>query len=503
VRVSLGAGRGRLFRMLLAESVVLSLAGGAMGLLLAHVATGYLGAIPLPMDVPLRFDATLDASAVVFTLVLSMAASLMAGIGPALRGSQASPSPVLKGDSGLMRTEHHRISLRSLLVVGQVAAATLFIVGAGLALRSVQASARYDVGLDPADVAVSWDEPPDEALPPSELRSRFLEMARRIAGHPEVASVTLARTAEAHVFMDGFATALVERVEGEPARVDFNAVTPGYFEMLHIPVVRGRPVEDGDTEGAPRVAVVNQTFVDRFLPGGSGVGQRFRVSAWFDSDRRQDQAEATLEVVGVVPSPERPGGERAGAFFWVSYLQDAPVRAIVHAKGRSGARAVVQILRQEGTMDPARFTPIEPGVYADYVEYRFLAHKITSAVLSFAGAFALVLAFIGVFGIVSFAVSQRLREMAIRQAMGARRGQVVAVVLSQSLRGTSVGILLGLAVAVPLASLARSELLGVAPLDPVAVGGGTLLMVIAALAAAALPVRHLLRADPMAILREE
>jgi predicted permease len=503
VRVSLGAGRGRLFRMLLAESVLLSLGGGVMGLLLAHLATGYLGTIPLPVDVPLRFDGSLDVSAVVFTLVLSLGASLAAGVGPALRGSRADPAPVLKGDSGIVPKEHHRDSLRSLLVAGQVAAATAFVIGAGLALRSVQVSARYDVGLDATDVAISWEEPPEEPLPPAELRGWFLEQASRIAGHPEVESVALARTAEAHVFMDGFATALIERDEGEPLRVQFNAVTPGYFEMLGIPVVRGRLIRDGDTEGAPRVAVVNQAFLDRFLPGRQGVGERFRVSAWFDSDRRQDQEAITLEVVGVVPSPERPGGGRASAFFWVSYLQDAPVRAIVHVKGRAGVREVVPILRRERSTGATSFTPIEPGAYADYVEYRFLAHKITSAVLSFAGAFALTLAFIGVFGIVSFAVSQRFREMAIRRAMGARREQVVTAVLRQSLRGTGVGILLGLAVAIPLASLARSALLGVAPLDPVAVGGGTLLIVGAALVAAAVPIRHLLRADPMVILREE
>jgi predicted permease len=503
VRVSLGAGRGRLFRMLLAESVLLALGGGALGLGLAHLATGYIRAIPLPMDVPLRFDSSLDGSALLFTLLLALGASLVAGVGPALRGSRADPSPALKRDSGLGGERGRRLTVRSLLVVGQVAAATFFVVGAGLALRSVQASGSYDVGLNPRNVAVSWEEPPEEDLPPAELRARFLDMAERIGAHAEVESVALARIAEAHLFMEDFATAEVEREEGDPLRIRFNAVTPGYFDMLEIPVARGRPIESTDVEGAPRVAVVNETFLERFFPGRDGVGERFRVSAWFDADRRQDQEGTTLEIVGVVPSPERPGGGRAGPFFWVSYLQDAPVRAILLAKGRAGTDAMVRILREESPPGLREFTPVEPGSYADYIEYRFLGNRIVSSVLSFAGLFALVLAFIGVFGIVSFAVNRRFREMAIRQAMGARREQVVGAILRRSLRGTGLGILLGLGLAVPLAYLARSALLGVEPLDIRAVGGGILLLVAASLVAGAIPARRLLRAEPMTVLREE
>ncbi len=503
VRVSLGAGRGRLFRMLMVESVMLSLGGGALGLVLAHVATGYFRAIPLPMEVPLRFDASLDGVALLFVVVLALGASLAAGLAPALRGSAANLAPVLKRDTGLGSAQRRRVSMRSLLVVGQVAAATFFVIGAGLALRSIRASARYDVGLDPTDVAIAWQDPPEEELTPARLRDRFLEVGERVRARPEVEGVAVARNAEAHLFTEDFATAMVDREEGEPVRIRFNAVTPGYLEMLGIPLLRGRAVQSGDREGAPRVAVVNQAFLDRFLPGGDGVGERFRVNRWFDADLQQDQEAATLEIVGVVASPPRPGGGQVHPFFWVSYLQDAPVRAIVHAKGRVGAQALVPILRQEVAPPGAAFTPIEPGAYADYVEFRFLGNKIMGAILSFAGVFALVLAFIGVFGIVSFAVGRRFREMAIRQAMGAGRGQVVGAVLRDSLRGTGVGIALGLGAAVPLAFLARGALLGVAPLDPVAVGGGTLLLVGAALTAAALPASRLFKAEPMSILREE
>ncbi|MFC1576028.1 ABC transporter permease, partial [Gemmatimonadota bacterium] len=278
VRISLGAGRGRLLRMLLAESLFLSTAGGGLGLYLTYLATGYMQAVPLPFDVPLRFDFSMDVRVVVFTLILALGASLAAGLGPALQGSRAGLVPALKNDGGRIGGRRRRVTLRSLLVVGQVAAATCLVVGAGLAMRSVQASATYDLGLDASEVAVVWREPPQEELSPEDLRTHFLEVAARVEAHPEVESVALARTAEAYFVMEDFATALVERAGEEPLRIRFNAVTPGYMEMLGIPLVLGRSIGSGDGPGGPTVAVVNQTFVDRFFPESQGVGESFRVS---------------------------------------------------------------------------------------------------------------------------------------------------------------------------------------------------------------------------------
>jgi hypothetical protein len=248
---------------------------------------------------------------------------------------------------------------------------------------------------------------------------------------------------------------------------------------------------------------VNETFLERLLPGSDGLGQRFTVTAWLDVDSRQDRPVTTLEIIGVVASPVRPGGGRAEPFFWTSFLQDEPVRAIIHVTGRADPAELVPVLRQEVPASPDEFTLIEPGPYQDLIEYRFLGQKLVSGALSFAGLFALILAFIGVFGIVSFAVTQRFREMAIRQAMGARRSQIVAAIVGHGMRTTGAGVLLGLLVAIPTGFLARSGLLGVAPMDPLAVGGGTLLLLVAALVAGLVPARRLKNAEPMDVLREE
>jgi predicted permease len=502
IRTSLGAGRGRLLRMLLAESLLLAILGGSLGLYLTYLATGYVQAFPLPFDVPLKFDFGLDLRVVLFTLAVSVCSSVLAGIGPALQGSKTSLSPALKQDTGRGRGRR-RISLRNLLVVGQVAAAMTLVFGAGLAVRSVRASGGYDIGLNGEGVAVMWQEPPPEAMGPGELRDHFLASATRIAAHTEVEEVALGRVAEAHLFMEDFATALVELEGEEVAEVRFNAVTPGYLDLLEIPVVSGRGFQSGDVVGAPPVAVVNETFVERYLPGTRGVGERIGVQAWMDAGRRQDRPETTLEVVGVVEAPVRPGGTRAPPYFWVSYLQDHPVRAIIHAKGRGGAEAVLPILRSEVPTRPDEVTLIDPGPYQALIDYRFLGHRLTSKVLSYTGMFALVLAFIGVFGIVSFSVSQRFREMAIRRAMGAQAGQVFRTIVLDGMKTTGWGILVGLMLAIPLAFLARSALLGVAPLDPWALGGGGGILILAAFVAAAVPARRLRAAEPMEVLRDE
>jgi predicted permease len=453
--------------------------------------------------VPLRFDFSVDGRVLLFTLVLSLGASLVAGIVPALRGSKPNLTPALKSDPGVSRGRGRRVTLRTLLVVGQVTAATMLVISAGLALRSVQASATYDLGFDAQDVAVMWKEPPREELNPEGRRAYFLDLAARLEAQPEVESVALARIAEAHVFMEDFATALVDRGEEDPVRVRFNAVTPGYLNMMGIPLARGRGIDPTDTEGTPVVAVVNETFVERLLPDGGGVGDLFRVTAWFDADSRQDREETSVEIVGVVASPVRPGGDRAGPFFWTSYFQDSPVRAIIHAVGRGPAAGLVSVLRREVPVDVAEFTLIDPSPYQELIDYRFVGHRLTGQILTLAGLFALALAFIGVFGIVSFSVSQRFREMAIRQAMGARRTEVVRAIVSSGLRTTGVGVVLGLGLVVPLAFLARSALLGIGPLDPAAVGGGASVLLLAALLAGLIPSRRLARAEPMDVLRDE
>jgi hypothetical protein len=348
-----------------------------------------------------------------------------------------------------------------------------------------------------------WKEPPEEDLDPAGLREHFLDLGARIASHPEVESVAIARNAEAHMIMEEFSTVLVDRPGAEPAQVRYNAVTPGYMDLLGIPLIRGRGIQGTDVEGGPMVAVVNETFLERFLSGSEGVGERVAASGWLENGQRLDRPATSLEVVGVVAAPPRPGGDPAPPFIWISYLQAVPIRAIIHAMGRVGAAELVPILRAEAPTRAGETVLFDPGPYRALIDYRFLGYRMASTALGFVGAFALALAFIGVFGIVSFAVTRRSREMAIRRAMGARRDQVVQGVLGHGLKTTAAGVLLGLMVALPLAFVARSVLLGVAPLDPLALGGVTGVLLLASTLAGLIPAWRLRSVDPMEVLKDE
>lgn len=500
VRSSLGASRGRLIRLLLTESVLLAGVGGTLGVYLAYVISRYFRNVRLPADIPLRFDIVLDHRVVIFAAVVSVGAALAAGLAPALQASRPDLMTAMKTDL-IAGHGGRRSRLRSFLVVFQVAAAVLILVSAGLTFRSLRAGLAADPGMDLGGVAVTWVSPPEAGLDAEALRQYFLEIGDRLRARPEVDRVALSRTAEAYPMMDGAALLQLDLGEEEQPRVRFNAVTPGYLEMFGLRVIRGRSIADTDGPGAPQVAVVNEAFLRRYMPDASGPGGRIRVARWLDFDQATPRPPGTLEIVGVVADRAFPG-EVAVPRVWTSFLQDDPARAIVHVRGRGTAASLVPLLRAIETR-PDDVTLIDPTSYRDLLDVRFMAHRIFAGITGLAGLFALLLAVMGVYGVVSFGVSRRLREMAIRQAMGARRGQVVRSLLAGGMRMTALGLVIGLATAVPLARLVQDVLFGLNPADPVALGGPVLALGLAAAVASLVPTRRLLRTAPMQVLRDE
>jgi putative ABC transport system permease protein len=501
VRSSLGANRGRLIRLLLTESALLATAGGALGVYLAYLVTRMFRSIPLPVDIPFRFDITLDHRVVIFAAVVSVGAALAAGLAPALQASGTELMTAMKAEPGGTSRPGRRSRLRSFLVVFQVAVAVVILASAGLMFRSLRAGLAADPGMDVQGVAVTWASPPRQDLAPAALRRYFLDIEERLRARPEIDQVSLSRMAEANLMMDGTALLQIED-GGETPQVRFNAVTPGYLEMFGLRVIRGRTLRMTDRPGAPLVAVVNEAFLRRYLPGTPGPGGRIRVARWIDFGQALARPPATLDIVGVVADRAFPG-ESPVPRVWTSFLQDDPVRAIVYVRGRGSAASLVPILRQEIETRPDDVTLIDPMPYADLLDMRFMGHRLLARITALAGLFALILAVMGVYGVVSFAVAQRFREMAIRQAMGARRRQVVTNLLAGGMRMTAVGLLVGLALAVPLAFLSRSLLFGVSPLDPLAIGAPTLILAAAAGLASLVPTHRLLRTTPMQVLRDE
>jgi hypothetical protein len=274
--------------------------------------------------------------------------------------------------------------------------------------------------------------------------------------------------------------------------------------MMELPLLHGRTFSEMDGPGAPGVALVNEAFVERYLAGTDGLGESFTMVERREVDTPTDAPPTVFQVVGVVQDqdPLMPGARR-GPFLWIPYTQDYASRAIIHVKGRTSAAEMVPLLRREVPLRPGEVPLIPAQTYDEAIRGRFLGQGIASKLLSWAGVFALGLAVIGIFGIVSFAVSQRVREMAIRQAIGAPRGTIVRSLIWEGMFLTVVGLGLGLGFAIPTGILMKSLLVGVGPLDPVAIGGGSILLVGAALEAIIVPALNVMSVDPMNVLREE
>jgi len=505
VRLSLGAGRARVIRLLLVEALLLALAGGALGLGLASFTARFMSAIPFPLDIPLAFGVDVDVRVLGFALATSLFTCLAFGLLPALRASRADLVSVMKGEE--MGIGGRRFSLRGALVTLQVACSLMFLVATGLCLRSSGALAAADPGLNPDGIAIASWANRDAELSPADARQRILDMAERLAASPEIGAVAVASVAELSVWTDNASAVLsVDGFEPGPdanMTVRRNAVTPGYFEMVGMRPARGRVLEPGDGAGAPPVALVNEAFVRTYWPGESGLGRRFTILEGRTFGKPSPTPLHTVEVVGVLPDVIAVPGQEATPYIWTSLLQDYTPLVVFHARGRPDAAAAVPALRRIVQEDVTEVPLVPARTYADLVAFNTLGQRIAVKAFTWSGAFALLLAVMGIYAIVAFAVSRRVKEMAIRQAVGADRWTVLRSVVLDGLRLTGVGAALGLIVVVPVAFVARSALYGISPVDPLALAGALGVLLVAALAATALPARRAAGIDPMRILRQE
>lgn len=508
IRLSLGASRTRVAGILLTESMILALLGGAGGLALAWWFAEFMASLPLPMDVPLAFDVGLDARVVIFTLIVSTGAAVLFGLAPALRASRPDLVPALKSDAGTDGRRPGRFGLRNLLVLGQVAAVLVLLIPAVLFFRSVQAGMHVDLGFNPDRVAVLWKTLEESEQTSEGAEQFFRALETRLEGLPEVENVEVATRADASV-LDLADQAVLDipghlPVDGSPLIHSFSAITPGFLEMMETPIVRGRGFTDQDRAGAPAVVLVNEAFAERYFPESGGLGESFTILERREVDTPTAAPSVVVQVVGVVRDPPASlPGRNKGPFLWTPFFQETPSRAVIHIRGRTSAAAMVPILRREVPLAPGE-TPILPAQpYSDAIRGVFLGQEIASRLLTWAGLFALALALMGVYGVVSFSVTQRVREMAIRQALGARGTSVFRSLIWEGMYPTVWGTALGLALATGLAVMIRGVFFGVEPLDPIAMIAGTGFLLGSAFLATLIPARRALGADPMKVLREE
>ncbi len=493
VRVTLGADRGRLIRQLMTESALLAGAGSLFGVLLATFGVRLLVAMA-PPQAPRLQDVEIDGVVLFFTAAIGALAAMLAGLAPALSVARGSVAAGLR--EGARETSGRSLP-RKLLVVAEVAAAMTLVVGAGLFVRSFVGLQQVDLGFRPERLLTASVSPPRAAYPGTEsvrnLFDRMLTRAARLPGVEAASMTTVLPLSGMQVnFNFQIAGRLPSRTPGEDPVASFRSVGPTYFETMGMRVVEGRGLSAGDIAGAPMVVVVNRALVKRYWNGISPVGSTIGING--------DQA----EIVGIVADVHHagpatpPDGEA-----YVPFGQLEPRGGWLVLRTAGEPAAVASSLRAAiKEIDPnlplATVRPMTSLVENSTAQPRFLA----TLLLGFAGV-AATLAVMGVYGLVSFSVSQRTREIGVRMALGASRGSVAKMVLGQSLQVVTFGVALGALGAVALSRVVRSMLFGIEPHDPLTLMTMALMMLLATIVASYLPARRAARVDPVTALREE
>lgn len=493
VRLALGAGRARLVRQLVTESLLLSVLGGAAALLLALWCGPLIRGFMLPAEV--APESVLDVRVLGFTTFVAVLTGVLVGVLPALRASRPDLATALKAGEGERR--YQRSGLRAALLIGQVALAVVLTVGAGLFVRSLRNVLRIDLGLDARRLlVVSLDV--GSGTGPAEVGQaywRMLERARSIPGIAEAAGAVggpfSGGTFGARISVPG----LGQLPAPAKGRVFYNSVTPEFFAATGTRVLRGRGLTSGDA-AASRVAVIGETMARLLWPGQDALGKCFS----FGRDS------ACVQVVGIAADAHRQGVvEEPDLQFYTPLVRGSGPAAplVLYLRASAEARAMAETVRRTLQRESAGDAYVRVRSIRDLVEPQLAPWRFGATVFGLFGALALVLAALGLYTVLAYAVSQRTREIGVRMALGADPGDVFRLVVGQGLRIVAVGLGLGLLLAVAVGRVAASRLYGVSPHDPLVLMVAASVLLAVAAAASYLPARRAARVEPVVALGAE
>jgi putative ABC transport system permease protein len=492
VRMAIGAGRARLIRQWLAESVLLAALGSAGALLVAWWGTPLLHAFGVPESVEL----SLNTRVLGFTLLVAAGSALLFGLAPVLQTLRDDTMAALREEGGAVATGARAMRMRSTFVIFQIAVSLVLLVGAGLFLRTLEHAYSVDLGY-PLDQTLVTDRLNLDIHGYSE-NAGLAAYEQILAGVEAISGVSAAGVAR-YTVLTGARSATAVGIDGRPIQPDesnargvyVNTVSHRYLQAMNIPILRGRPFAISDRQGTERVAIVDQWMTDRLWPDDDPIGKVI----WDEDDR-------PLTVIGVVPDTVYTSAlVREPPTVYLPLAQNYVAGAALHVRATGDPVALVPAIREAVRQVDSRLTIDGPRRLRDVLDQSLSRQRMMGTLIGLFGAIALLLAVIGLYGVMSHVTAHRTPEIGIRLALGAQRASVLTLVVGQGIRLVAIGSVLGIAVALVTTRLVAAQLFGVEPTDPLTFAGACVVLAMAGLAACAIPARRAMRVDPIVALR--
>ncbi len=499
-RLAIGAGRGRIVRQLLTESVLLSLLGGGLGWALAYWGSGFIRTSFPPVPYPIVFDVSPDRYVLKWMTAVSLITGVIFGLAPALLASRTDLVAVIKGAAGQSR-KRRRLNLRSTLVVAQVTISIVVLICAGLFIRSLRKALETDPGFNTKNMVTMMINPRLLGYDQKAIWRFFPELLRRLETQPGIREVAMTDDLPLQAG-DMSRGPIVREGEADPLPnqgiiTKCNYVSPNYFETMKTPLMHGRDFTERDDADAPRVVIVNEEFARRFYGGvENAMGRRFRF----------EQGTPLMEIIGIAKDGLYRSlyEDRQPYMFLPLYQQNhGAVTLVISAQSGSDVAAVIETARREiANMDP-RLPVVGVMIDDENMAIPYWGPRVAAGMATTFGVLALVLATMGLYSVMMYVVSQRTREIGIRMALGANMRDVLRMIVSQGMRMVIIGLTLGLIVAFALTRMFASLLLGVGTTDPLTFVGVAVLLALIALLACWIPARRATKVDPLIALRQE
>jgi putative ABC transport system permease protein len=499
IRAALGAARGRLIRQLLTESVLLALAGGVAGILLGFLGSSALSSVNLQVDLPVRLDFGFDWRVFAYAFSAAFITGIIVGIVPAVRISRGNLSAILhEGGRGLVGGRHR---LRGSLVVAQVAGSLMLLIIAGLFTRSLDKAQRTSLGFDSSHVLDLSMDPTEIGYSEVQGRQFYKSLLERVRSLPGIESASLTSSVPLSYFNNAD-TLNVEGYQPPPSQQNqsafFSYISPGYFTTLKIPMLRGRSFTDADDEKAKFVAIINETMARTYWPKSDPLGRQFSLTG---------DLQHPIEVVGIVKDSRFQGvtGPISLGFYlpFVQHYLPASLETLQVRTAAAPGAMIPEIERLIQSLAPdLPVFDVRTMTQALYSLNGLLVYQLGAALAASLGVLGLILAIVGVYGVVSFDASQKTHEIGIRMALGAQPADILKLIFGKGLFIVGMGLAVGLALAFGAARLA-GNFIAVSPADPITYISVSALLLLVALVACWIPARRAMRVDPLVALHYE